>query len=292
VKHYIGTDLQAQFAAKLVPFHVVDGPEIRPTTTGGRERVVIEHDLSGGDSFAPTHTPGQKPPRTRLTRVAAYKVTIYAKSPTAGAAYWEHEQRAEAILDQVLVGLDLVAKMRANVVQFRSGKFVFPADLKASETPGFATYELFFTFDRGVTDAKWDGTTVETIVIPEGMIKNTVVVDGAETLPPPPPYSLPLGVTDDMVGGETIVFATNVASWNRSAPPSGTNTYLFAPDSITTSRTIGWLSGLPPVVEAPAGWLLFNPLLGTLVSSYTYAQAPGEIYTWWSDVADKIVWPK
>jgi len=111
--------------------------------------------------------------------------------------------------------------------------------------------------------------------------------------PPPPPGALPLGATDNTAGGAVIVFDANVPSWNRSAPPSGVNTYELPADTTTTEgRTIGWLSGLPPVVIAPEGWLLFNPLKGGLASSYTYADAPGEVYTWWTDVLDKIFWPK
>jgi hypothetical protein len=178
VIHYVGTDLQAQLAAHLCPITVHDGPELRPPTTPARERVIIEHDMSGSDAYLSTHTPGNKPPRTRLTRNVACKITLYAKDPRPGSMYWEHVQRAERILDLVLIGLDIVAKQRANIVQFKSGKFIFPKDLSSSETPGGATYELLFNFDRGVTDRNWDGSTDGTFTILEDTIQNTTYANG------------------------------------------------------------------------------------------------------------------
>lgn len=176
--HYVGVDLKADLAAHKCPFDVVDGPEFRPTTTGARERIVIEHDPNGGDAFGASHKQGPGPPRTVWVRTVAYKVTIYAKETHPGAAYWEHKQRADRVLDLVLVGLYQVAKVRANIFQVKSGKFVLPVDLKASETPGFAVYELLFTFDRGVTDQNWDGSQPQVITIVEGMIQNTTNSDG------------------------------------------------------------------------------------------------------------------
>jgi hypothetical protein len=111
-------------------------------------------------------------------RDIAYKVTIYAKSPHPGAAVWEHRQRAERVLDLVVVGLYQVAKMRKNLVTLKSGRFVDPPDLKESETPGYATYELLFNFDRGVTDQNWDGSEPTVITIVEGMIQNTTTANG------------------------------------------------------------------------------------------------------------------
>ena len=85
-----------------------------------------------------------------MTRNVGVKATIYAQCPSKGAFYWEHVRRAEHVLDMVLVALDIVAKKRANLVVFKSGKFVYPDDFKQGETPGGAVYELYLTFDRGV----------------------------------------------------------------------------------------------------------------------------------------------
>jgi hypothetical protein len=154
--HEIGVELAAQIGSKKCPFSVYDGPERRPTTTFGRERIVIEHDPNG-DSFPPRHRADTNP-RTRLSRAVGVKVTIYAQAATQGSIYWEHKRRAEHVLDMVLCGLDIVVKKRANILTFKSGKFVDPPDLKPSETPGGAVYELYVSIDRGVADRNWDGS--------------------------------------------------------------------------------------------------------------------------------------
>lgn len=162
--HEIGVQLQAALNAKSCSFRVVDGPEIRKTTTFARERIVLEHDMSAGDTFAPRHRADVNP-RTRMVRNMGAKLTIYAQHPAPGSAYWEHKRRAEHVLDLTLIALDVIAKERQNIFAPKSGKFVFPDDLEKSETPGGAVYEFFFTFDRGVADRKWDGTALPTAVI-------------------------------------------------------------------------------------------------------------------------------
>jgi hypothetical protein len=163
VIHEVGVDLGTYLVSKKCPFPVVDGPENRPTTTFARERVVIEHDPAG-DNFDAPHF-AKVNPRPRLTRNTGVRVMIYAKHPRAGAIYWEHVRRAERVLDLVLSGLAVVAKQRANLVAFKSGKFIQPDDLKESETPGGAVYELLLTFDRGITDLAWDNTLMGTVTI-------------------------------------------------------------------------------------------------------------------------------
>jgi hypothetical protein len=172
--HEIGVELAARIGSKGCPFAVYDGPERRPTTTFGRERIVIEHDPNG-DSFPPRHRADTNP-RTRLTRVVGVKVTIYAQAATKGSIYWEHKRRAEHVLDMVLCGLDVVVKERANILTFRSGKFVDPPDLKPSETPGGAVYELYVTIDRGVADRNWDGTAGPTATVTPQLIGGPALV--------------------------------------------------------------------------------------------------------------------
>lgn len=179
--HEIGVELQAYFKSKKCPFDVIDGPEIRGTSTFARERVVIEHDPAG-DSFVAKHKATTNP-RSWGSRNIGVKITLYVKRPSKGATYWEHKRRAEALLDQVFCGLSNIAKERQNLVVFRSGKFIFPEDLKDSETPGGAAYELLLTFDRGIVETNWDGTAQPTATIGDGgvTIKNKTVVDATET---------------------------------------------------------------------------------------------------------------
>jgi hypothetical protein len=154
--HEIGVELQAAIASRRCPFEVIDGPEFRDTSTFGRERIVIEYD--GDDGYVATHKAGGPRPITIYSRQQACKITIYAKSPSKGATYWEHQRRASKVLDFVLVGLYKVAKERKNLLEVKSGHFMLPDDFKGTETPGGAKYELKFTFDRGVADRLWDDT--------------------------------------------------------------------------------------------------------------------------------------
>lgn len=153
--HEIGVQLGQTLSSKGLGIPVVDGPERRPTTTFARERVVIER--SGEDGYESRHL-ADKNPRTRMTRLIACKVTIYAQEPNKGAAEWEHFRRAEQMLDMVLIALDQIAKARQNLFKPKSGKFVVPDDMKHGETMGGAVYELQFTFDRGVADRNWNGS--------------------------------------------------------------------------------------------------------------------------------------
>lgn len=175
--HEVGVDLQASIGSRGCPFPVIDGPEYRPTGTFGRERIVIEY--SGDDGFVSTHKPGGLKPLTFYTRKQAAKITIYAQSPRKGAIYWEHQRRAEKVLDFVLVGLYKVASKRANVLALQSGQFVLPEDLKAAETPGGAVYELKFTFDRAVADRIWDDAADPTTVMDATAV--TATETGAST---------------------------------------------------------------------------------------------------------------
>ena len=155
--HEIGVQLGLHLVARgWAGIPVIDGPEVRKPTTFARERVVIEHDPAG-DEYASRHRADMNT-RTRLTRNVGVKVTVYAQRANKGALYWEHVRRSEALLDAVQIGLDVAAKERGNLVNFRSSKLVYPDDLKDGETMGGAVYELFLTFDRGIADRMMDGS--------------------------------------------------------------------------------------------------------------------------------------
>lgn len=153
--HEIGVELEAQLEARGCVFPVIDGPEFRPTVTFARERIVLEYDMTGTEGYLAKHN-SKINPTARYTRNMACKATIYVKAPKPGALYMEHQRRAEHVLDQVIVGLQKVALPRQNIFLPTSGHFKLPDDLKESETPGGAVYELFFNFDRGIVDQNWN----------------------------------------------------------------------------------------------------------------------------------------
>lgn len=182
--HEIGVELHTALAAKGAGgFPVIDGPERRETTTFARERIVIEHDEQGADSF---NAPIKSNPNPEMSwdRIIACKLTIYVKEPAKSATEWEHRRRANKLLDLVLVAMRAIAVGRKNFFSPRSGKFLLPTDLKQGETPGGAVYELKFTFSRGIADHKWDGTPAQKEVTITGdntgvSIVNTDVVHGS-----------------------------------------------------------------------------------------------------------------
>lgn len=181
--HAIGEQLATALAAASIPIPVVDGPERRKTTTFARERVVLEH--FGEDRIQPKHKATVNP-QARMSRVVSYKATIYAQHPAKGAAEFEHRRRCEQILDQVLVGLDVIVKARANILSWSSGKFVIPEDMKDAETLGGAVYELTFTIDRVVTTATFTGAKApEATVGPTTITNQTQVTVNGQGTPEP-----------------------------------------------------------------------------------------------------------
>ncbi len=170
--HEIGRELLAALKAKGCPFNVLDGPEPTATTTYSRERIVLEHDEDRGDTFGPPMLQLTNP-KSYATRVAGYKLTIYAQSAAAGSLEFEHRRRAEHVLDLVFVALQQIASTRKNSFSPVSGTFVQPADLAKSETIGGAVYEFRFTFDRGIVERDWDGSIAGEFTIIAGSIVNT-----------------------------------------------------------------------------------------------------------------------
>ncbi len=180
--HAIGVALAAYLISQGCPVPVVDGPE-QPTTTWGRERIVIEHD-AGGESFGNArglHTNA----RHRRTRSAAYKLTIYAQSKAAGAKTFEHRTRVENILETVLVGLDFVAATNINKWEPKSGGLVSPPDLAASEQPNGAAYELKFSYDLPIRVVTFVGDAQPEGNIAGGLNSTTNVTRNADTIDAP-----------------------------------------------------------------------------------------------------------
>lgn len=154
--HEIGRELQTELRAKGFPFVVKDGPEPTKTTTWGDERIVIEHDDGGNDSFARPRTTSDNPKR-RYARAASYKLTIYAQSPAPGAGVFEHRTRVEKALAGVVCAMELIGARRRDHFEPKGGKLVTPPELADSERPNGAAYELKFTFDYGIATTTWAG---------------------------------------------------------------------------------------------------------------------------------------
>lgn len=168
--HEISTEVATRLKAAGCPIEVVDGPPWAETTWGG-ERIMFTLD-EGGDSFGPvqgTHVN----PRLVAVRSVAFFVRISAQSKRAGALFFEHTRRVEAILDQVIVALSDVCRLREQPLQIRSGKWLPVKDLEKSTMAAGAVYELSATVGRGISRKNWQGEAAEEITITEGLIKTT-----------------------------------------------------------------------------------------------------------------------
>jgi hypothetical protein len=146
----IAAQLNAYLAALGVPYGVEYGP------TGGetcwRDGLISVERDERGDTFGPVQAVHRNP-KLVTTRSVGVLIRIWTQTSKRGAAQWEHERRAERVLDFVLSGMAEIAATRGNTWTPQSGAFIVPEDLAASENAGGAVYELRGTFDRGVKRA-------------------------------------------------------------------------------------------------------------------------------------------
>lgn len=171
----IANELQAKLTAQDCPVRVFCAGDKKTPTGWTPERVVVDHDLQGTDSFTPPRSQRHNPKHS-FERLIAATATIYAKAPAANATQFEHRARAERILHQVLAGMRAVAAGRKNQFSPKSGEFFTPKDAELSDTKGGAAYVLKFTFEQAVKDVKWSGAAK-----PEGTLAR-VTMAGAPTL--------------------------------------------------------------------------------------------------------------
>lgn len=175
----IADALQARLREKGCPIPVVTSAEPSKTNTGGRERIVVEHDYDGNDAYSgPKSQHGN--PKHVMTRTVAAKLTVYAQSVKAGAQLFEHHRRAEQILDVVLASMDLVTRDDLQVAwRPTGGRFIRPEDLETSAKLPGVVYELTFTADRAVTQVTWRGDAAPEVTLPAGSVASTTRVQFA-----------------------------------------------------------------------------------------------------------------
>lgn len=168
--HEIGVLLQAKLREKgFKSALVVDGPEPTGTAAWGRERVVIER--TGGDRPSDVRSQRRNPQHTTVRSIGA-KITVYAQSTKSGALPWEHERRADTIVDLVLTSLEEIASGVAppyRVWAWTGGEFVTPPDLEGTERKGGAAYELTATFDRAVWVKSFVGDIADEMPVDGGV---------------------------------------------------------------------------------------------------------------------------
>jgi hypothetical protein len=184
----IAQELGAALRAKGVPFPVVFGPEATSTVAiAPRERIVFEQPIGDKrDAIVPTKATHPNP-RIPLNRLQAARIRVFARSSLAGAAWHDHAERAEAVLDHIVAELDAVIRGRKNSIQFNGGGFVAAIDNEGSATWSGAIYELDFTVDRAVYRVTWAGEANEEVVIGDDVaIENVAKVSMGGTAGTPP----------------------------------------------------------------------------------------------------------
>lgn len=176
-----------------VPFPVIFGPESTDAVTSTKERIVIEHRGPGADTFTPP-TSKQTNPEMPFIRHQGARLLIYARSSVLGATWHDHTERAERVLDHVLVELDQIVRIRKNTMKLGAGSFIEVPDAAGSPVKGVAVYALDFSIDRGVFKKTWEGRVREEVVVGTDVdIVNVTKVSNAA-----PPAGTP------PVGAETI----------------------------------------------------------------------------------------
>jgi len=119
---------------------------------------------------------------------------------------------------------------------------------------------LGYTIYNASAPVAVDGQTVPLQSAIDGsLLVNVVGVGGAGGS-----ASLPVGSTDT-VGGAVPV-TPNAVTWNRSAS-AVQNNYGLPIDTTNWPHLVGWLSGVAPMVTAPAGWKILNPVTGVLTAA-------------------------
>lgn len=173
----LAREVTAILRGQGVPIEVVvDEPVGANQTTFARERAVLEHaEGAGADRFNPVRSQRSRDLHY-YTREVGYTLTIYAKSPKAGALLWEHQRRANDFLDQLLIAFTDVAALRKNEFSPVGGGFVPSDDLELSERPGGVRYVLAFTFTRAVIPRTWKGELAPTATFGDGSSPSDVTI--------------------------------------------------------------------------------------------------------------------
>lgn len=172
--HDILVALQTRLRAKGCPVPVVMGPEPTQTTTGARERIVVER-LYEPEVF--DHVRGQHGnPKHIGNRHPKVKIGIFAQSAKTGALTFEHESRVDHIVDVVWACMDRVAREDLQIAMSLNGQFLRPEDLAQSARLPGAAYEMTLEVLRAVRDVDFVGEAKPELEIDGDLLCNTTQV--------------------------------------------------------------------------------------------------------------------
>lgn len=161
--HELAGLLRTALAAKGVPYEVVYGPTATPPKVGST-RIQILRDTDAGDQVLGPRSQHLNA-RQFSVRAMGALARVHATSTLAGAQRHDHEDLADAIVDQLQIELYKIARDAKTLIRFVRAGIV--TDQTADGWSG-ALYELRFQLDRGVRDTKWTGEAA-----PEGSFTGT-----------------------------------------------------------------------------------------------------------------------
>jgi hypothetical protein len=185
----IAKELGQALKAQGVPFPVVFGPEPSESLSAARERIVVEQPIGEKRDRIMSAKSVHHNPTMPLVRLQAATVRIFARANLAGAAWHDHAERAEEVLDHVLAELDQIVRGRKNAWTFEAGGFLAMTDAEGSLVWSGAVYECDLTIDRGIFRRTWAGKGKDEVTIGEDVTLMTVVKvsrePGSADEPPP-----------------------------------------------------------------------------------------------------------
>ena len=162
--------LETELRSRGVPVRVEYGPAVPGRTSSPVDVVVVSYDPSG-DAFGAL----ARGARVRMTRTVRMVAEVRAHANVAGARRQDHEDRAQRIVDSVLLSLDQALRGAGYIWRSTGGRFVADAE----RLPEGALYELAFEAERSVRDQDWAESDPEAFELEAGSIASRTSVFGS-----------------------------------------------------------------------------------------------------------------
>lgn len=159
----LSTQLEEQ---KLPYYRIVDGPEPMDQRVTTSPHIVLQRDQATGDTIGPPKGRGKVDARNLFLETVGMELLIYARSPEKGATSVDHEDQADAIRRQLLVGLYHVfqsydgPRWRLGVGRFLAKQEI--EELRLQQWTG-RIYRLPFSYDEAVKDTDYKGAGADTV---------------------------------------------------------------------------------------------------------------------------------
>lgn len=155
---YLTQALRAELIARKVPYELVYGPEHMTQGPRSRSHIVLKRDDQAGDGWGPPKSRTTTNPTYRYTRMIGFVLLVFVESTKAGASVEDHEDVADAVVNQLGLALQTIMHEQRSQWRPRTSRFLTAAELEEanlSAWPG-RVYMLPFEIDQGIYDTGWD----------------------------------------------------------------------------------------------------------------------------------------